>query len=225
MCACVYEKQHSKSDMKWRMSVYEGIHVKCIKATTVLGLLYKRVYKKWSFSTDSKFVSKFAVLQRCEGAKQMAEDVSRKELQRILHCVSQNPWNPTPACWFRICTPSLPSLRIAMHHCQAVLTRPTWLRVGSEPRQTDCWKANLLPSGTSQAPSYSCSRLPSPFCCRVFGGFWRWNWDAPKTKAGHYLQDLSIWKMHNCRLMHKPAYRWSLTEMSKLFSLIGLKAI
>lgn len=66
---------------------------------------------------------------------------------------------------------------------------------------------------------------PSPFCCRVFGGFWRWNWDAPKTKAGHYLQDLSIWKMHNCRLMHKPAYRWSLTEMSKLFSLIGLKAI
>lgn len=144
--------------MKWRMSVYEGIHVKCIKATTVLGLLYKRVYKKWSFSTDSEFVSKFAVLQRCEGARQMAEDVSRKELQRILHCVSQNPWNPTPACWFRICTPSLPSLRIAMHHCQAVLTRPTWLRVGSEPRQTDCWKANLLPSGTSQAPSYSCSR-------------------------------------------------------------------
>lgn len=184
--------------MKWRASVYEGINVKCIKATTVLGLFYK----KWSFNTDSEIVIRFALLQRCEGARQMAEDASLKELQRILHCISQNPWNVSLL---------VRSLRIAMHRCQAVLTRPTWLRVGSEPRQTDCWKAKLLPSGTSQAPSYSCNRLPSSFCFpwsrRVFGGFWRWNRDTPKTKADHYLQDLSIWKMHICRIMPKPAYR------------------
>lgn len=49
-------------------------------------------------------------------------------------------------------------LYFAVYCCQAVLTCPTWLTDGYKPRLTDCWKGNLPPSGTSQAPSYSHSQ-------------------------------------------------------------------
>lgn len=198
--------------MKWGGLCLWGNKCQMNKSYNSAGLFYKRIYKRGSFNT----LNLWAVLQSYRDLRE-----PDKWLKMHLR-ISQNPWNPAAAaCWLRTCTPSLPSLCIAVHCCQAVLTRPAWLRVGSEPRQTDCWKANLLPSGTSQAPRYSCSRLPSLFCLtwsgQVFGGLWRWNWDTPKAKAAHYLPDISIWKMHNCRIISKPAYRWSLTVTPNVF--------
>lgn len=155
----------------------------------------------------------------------MAEDVPLKELQRILHWISQNPWNPAAACWFRICKPSLLQLAYRRARLPSCPHSPGLTQSGLrakadrllEGKPASIWNITGSVLQLQPAPVPVLFHLKSPGFWEIFNGGTETNL---KQKLAIYLQDMSIWKTHNCRFIYKPAYRWSSTEMPNVFDLL-----